>query len=238
MELKPLEKRLYLASPTMHGSELEYMRMAYETNWMSTVGENINAIEASFAHLVGVGRAVALSSGTAALHLAVRLAGERLYGRPEAGHGSLEGRKVFATDMTFAATVNPIAYEGGEAVFIDSEYDTWNMDPEALERAFSMYPEVRLVVAAHLYGTPARIDEIKEICVRHGALLIEDAAESLGAYGKADGLLRRLRDHLVQRQQDNNGLVRRYAPYRRRGGSGKGEKVVAAEPRVSRVVSA
>ncbi|MCR4696219.1 MAG: DegT/DnrJ/EryC1/StrS family aminotransferase [Lachnospiraceae bacterium] len=165
----------------MHGPELEYIEEAYRTNWMSTVGENINIIEKMVCEKIGCGYAVALSSGTAALHLAIKLAGERLYGRPSPGHGTLEGKKVFATDMTFAATVNPIAYEGGEAVFIDAEYDTWNMDPLALEKAFEIYPEVRLVVLAHLYGTPAKIDEIRKICDAHNALLVEDAAESFGA---------------------------------------------------------
>lgn len=179
--IKPFEKRVLLASPTMHGEELEYMREAYETNWMSTVGANINELERLIAEKLGCGHAVALSSGTSALHIAVRLAGEKLYGKPKAGHGSLEGRKVFATDMTFCATVNPIAYEGGEAVFIDSEYSTWNMDPDALEKAFELYPDVKLVVAAHLYGVPADIDRIVSVCRRHGALLVEDAAESFGA---------------------------------------------------------
>ncbi len=179
--LIPFEKKIYLSSPTMHGSELEYIEEAYRTNWMSTVGENINIIERLICDKIGRAYAVALSSGTAALHLAIKLAGERLYGRPIAGRGTLEGKKVFASDMTFAATVNPIAYEGGEAVFIDTEYDTWNMDPVALEKAFEIYPEVRLVVLAHLYGTPAKIDKIRKICDSHNALLIEDAAESLGA---------------------------------------------------------
>lgn len=181
MEIKPFEKRLYLASPTMHGEELKYMREAYDTNWMSTIGENINAIEEEIPRLLGCRYGVALSCGTAALHLAVKLAGIRLYGMPEAGHGCLEGRRVFATDMTFAATANPIVYEGGEPIFIDSERESWNMDPEALEKAFGLYPEVKLVIVAHLYGTPARIDRLCEVCGKHGALLIEDAAESVGA---------------------------------------------------------
>ena len=181
MEIRPFEKKLWLASPTMHGEELKYMQEAYETNWMSTVGANINEVERIACEKLGCKYAVALSSGTAALHLAIKLAGERLYGQPKANHGTLEGQKVFCSDMTFDATVNPVAYEGGEAVFIDTEYDTWNMDPVALEKAFEIYPEVKLVVVAHLYGTPGRIDEIKAVCNKHGALIVEDAAESLGA---------------------------------------------------------
>ncbi len=179
--IRPFDKKVWLATPTMHGEELKYMQEAYETNWMSTVGANINEVERITCEKIGCEYAVGLASGTAALHLAVRLAGERLYGRPEAGHGTLEGHKVFCSDMTFDATVNPVAYEGGEAVFIDTEPDTWNMCPKALEKAFAAYPEVRLVVIAHLYGTPGKVEEIREICNRHEALLVEDAAESLGA---------------------------------------------------------
>lgn len=179
--LVPFGKKIWLASPLMHGEELQYMREAYETNWMSTVGENINELERITCEKAGCRHAVALSSGTAALHLAVKLAGERLFGQPAVGHGALEGRRVFCSDMTFDATVNPVAYEGGEPVFIDTEYDSWNMDPAALEKAFEIYPEVKLVVLVHLYGTPARIDEIRSIAREHGALIIEDAAESLGA---------------------------------------------------------
>lgn len=181
MELKPFEKKIYLSSPTMHGEEIKYIQEAYDTNWMSTIGANITEAEKMICEKVGCKDAVALSSGTAALHLAIRLAGERLYGQQRAGHGTLEGKKVFCSDMTFDATVNPIAYEGGEAVFIDTEYDTWNMCPKALEKAFEIYPEVKLVVVAHLYGTPGKIDEIKAVCDKHGALIVEDAAESLGA---------------------------------------------------------
>ncbi|SEG22459.1 dTDP-4-amino-4,6-dideoxygalactose transaminase [Butyrivibrio sp. Su6] len=181
MEIKRFEKKIYLSSPTMHGDELKYMQEAYETNWMSTVGANINETERLVAEKIGCKDAVALSCGTAALHLAIKLAGERLYGQPKVGHGSLEGRKVFCSDMTFDATVNPVAYEGGEAVYIDTERDTWNMDPVALEKAFEIYPEVKLVVIAHLYGTPGKVDEIRKICDEHGALIVEDAAESFGA---------------------------------------------------------
>lgn len=179
--MKRFEKRVWLASPTMHGDELRYMQEAYETNWMSTVGKNIDEVERLVAEKVGVKYAVALSAGTAALHLGTRLAGVRLFGVPRAGEGALRGQKVFCSDMTFAATLNPVAYENGEAVFIDSERDTWNMDPMALEKAFKIYPDVRLVVLVHLYGTPAKVDEIREICARHNALLVEDAAESFGA---------------------------------------------------------
>lgn len=181
MELKPFEKKLYLSSPTTHGEELKYIQEAFDTNWLSTVGANINEAEKLICEKIGSKNAVGLSSGTAALHLAIRLAAEKLYGQPKVGHGALEGRRVFCSDMTFDATVNPVAYEGGEAVFIDTEYDTWNMDPVALEKAFDMYPDVKLLVIAHLYGTPGKVDEIRKICDRNGALIVEDAAESLGA---------------------------------------------------------
>ena len=180
-KVTPFEKKLWLASPTMHGEELKYMQEAYETNWMSTVGANINEVERLTCEKIGCTYSVALASGTSALHLAIKLAGERLYGQPAVGHGALEGHKVFCSDMTFDATVNPVAYEGGELVFIDTEYDTWNMDPVALEKAFEIHPEVKLVVVAHLYGTPGKIEEIRRICNKHDALIVEDAAESLGA---------------------------------------------------------
>lgn len=181
MEMRAFEKKVWLSSPTMHGEELKYVTEAYETNWMSTVGENINEVEKITCEKIGCKYAVALSAGTAALHLAMKLAGNELYGMPDVGHGSLEGKKVFCSDMTFDATVNPVVYEGGEPVFIDTEYDTWNMDPVALEKAFELYPEVRLVVVAHLYGTPGKVEEIAEICKKHNAIIVEDAAESLGA---------------------------------------------------------
>ena len=168
-EFKAFERKVWLSSPTMHGDELKYVTEAYETNWMSTVGENINEVERQIANYVGVKYAVGLSAGTAALHLCMKLAGVR------------PGQKVFCSDMTFSATVNPVTYEGGIPIFIDTEYDTWNMDPVALDKAFELYPEVKLVVAAHLYGTPGKIDELKAVCKKHGAVLIEDAAESLGA---------------------------------------------------------
>ncbi len=168
-QFKPFESRIWLSSPMMHGPEMEYVKEAYETNWMSTVGANINKAERLACEKTGCRYAVALSAGTAALHMAVKMAGVK------------PGEKVFCSDMTFDATVNPVVYEGGVPVFIDTEYDTWNMDPEALEKAFELYPDVKVVVAAHLYGTPGKIDKIREICDRYGAFLIEDAAESLGA---------------------------------------------------------
>ncbi len=179
-----LEKKIWLSSPTMHGEELIYMKEAFDTNWMSTVGANIHEIERQVAEKIGCRYAVALSNGTAALHLATRLAGEKLYGVHPVNTGTLAGHKVFCSDMTFAATINPVAYEGGEAIFIDTEYDTWNMDPEALEKAFEIYPDVKLIVIAHLYGTPGKIDEIRAIARKNGALIVEDAAESFGALYK------------------------------------------------------
>ena len=180
-DLKPFESKVWLSSPTMHGEELKYMTEAFETNWMSTVGANINEVERMAAEKVGCKYAVALSSGTASLHLAMKLAGERLYGQIDLGKGALAGHRVFCSDMTFDATVNPVVYEGGIPVFIDTEYDSWNMDPVALEKAFEIYPEVRLIVTAHLYGTPGKIDEIRALADKHGALIVEDAAESFGA---------------------------------------------------------
>ena len=179
--IEPFSSKVWLSSPTMHGDEQHFVDEAIRTNWVSTVGENINVVEKECAVKIGRKYAVALSSGTAALHLAVRLAGERLYGPSLANHGTLEGRKVFCSDTTFDATVNPVAYEGGEAVFIDSELDSWNMSPEALEKAFMIFPDVKLIVLAHLYGTPAQCDEIRAIADKHGALIVEDAAESFGS---------------------------------------------------------
>lgn len=180
-DIKPFERKIWLSSPTMHGDEIRYMQEAYETNWMSTVGKNINEVEAQIAEYIGVKYAVALSAGTAALHLATKLAGEKIYGQSRPYEGTLKSRKVLCSDVTFDASINPVAYEDGEAVFIDTEYDTWNMDPEALEKAFEIYPEAKLVVIAHLYGTPGKIEELKAVCEKHGALIVEDAAESLGA---------------------------------------------------------
>ena len=188
--IEAFPSKIWLASPTMHGDEQKWVNDAFAKNWITTAGENINQLEKMVAAYIGCNYAVALSCGTAALHLAVKLAGEKLYGAPKVGHGTLEGHKVFCSDMTFDATVNPVAYEGGEAVFIDTERDTWNMDPVALEKAFALYPDVRLIVVAHLYGTPGKADEIRAIADKHGALIVEDAAESLGATykGKQTGL--------------------------------------------------
>ena len=167
--MKPFEEKVWLSTPTMHGDEIKYVTEAYRTNWMSTVGENISEIERSVQEMLGCKHAVALSSGTSALHLAVKLAGVK------------RGDRVFCTDMTFSATVNPVLYEGATPIFIDTEYETWNMDPDALRRAFEIYPDVKVVIVVHLYGTPAKMDEILAICKERGAVLIEDAAESLGA---------------------------------------------------------
>nr|AOP02702.1 Aminotransferase [Streptococcus suis] len=168
-EVEPFKNKVWLASPTMHGDELEYMKEAYDTNWMTTAGSNINALEEMIKEYTKSEQVVALSSGTSALHLAMKLAGIK------------GGDYVFCSDVTFSATANPITYEGGIPVFIDSEYETWNMDPDALEKAFEIYPDVKVVVLVHLYGVPAKINEIQAICDKHGAILIEDAAESLGA---------------------------------------------------------
>ncbi|WP_296115194.1 DegT/DnrJ/EryC1/StrS aminotransferase family protein [uncultured Anaerococcus sp.] len=167
--IKKLEDKVWLSSPTMHGDELKYMTEAYETNWMSTVGENINKVEEEVAKIAGCDYAVGLASGTSTLHLAIKLAGVK------------RGERVFCSSMTFSASANPICYEGAIPVFIDSEYETWNMDPKALEKAFEIYPETKYVMLVHLYGTPAKMDEIVEICNKNNAILIEDAAESFGA---------------------------------------------------------
>lgn len=168
-KIEKFKNKIWLSSPTMHGEELEYMTRAYETNWMSTVGKNINDLEESFRNIIGVNASVAVASGTSAIHLAVKLAGIK------------PREKVFCSDVTFAASVNPIIYEKGEPIFIDSEYDTWNMDPNALKKAFELYPDTKYVILVHLYGTPAKVDEIKKICDDNGAILIEDSAESLGS---------------------------------------------------------
>lgn len=167
--MKKFKNKVWLSSPTMHGDELKYITEAYETNWMSTVGENINETERLITEKVGCKYAVALSCGTSALHFAVKLAGVKT------------GDNIFCADMTFAATVNPVLYEKAIPIFIDTEYETWNTDPEALEKGFELYPETKVVIAANLYGTPAKFDELTDVCRKHGAVLIEDAAESLGA---------------------------------------------------------
>lgn len=185
--IDPFKNKVWLSSPTMHGDEQRWVDEALRTNWVSTVGANIDAVEKMMAEYIGVKYAVGLSCGTAALHLAVKLAGEKLYGQARPNAGTLAGHKVFCSDCTFEASINPIAYEGGEAVFIDTEYDTWNMSPKALEKAFELYPEVRLVVVVHLYGTPGKMEEIKAITDKYDAIIVEDAAESLGAKYKLNG---------------------------------------------------
>ena len=185
--IKRFEKKIWLSSPTMHGDEQKWVDDAIQTNWVSTVGANINEVEKQIAEYIGVKYAVALSAGTAALHLATKLAGEKLYGQARPNEGTLAGKRVFCSDVTFDASINPVAYEDGEAVFIDTEYDTWNICPKALEKAFEIYPDTKLVVIAHLYGTPGKMKELKKICDEHGALIVEDAAESLGAKYKLNG---------------------------------------------------
>ena len=178
-EFEPLEKKVFLSSPTMHGDEQKYIKEAFDTNWVTTAGTNIEAIEKEIAEFTGAKYAVALGTGTSALHLCMKLAGAQLGATP--GTPSLQCIKVACSDMTFSATVNPVKYEGGEQIFIDTERDTWNMDPYALLKAFELYPDIKVVVTANLYGTPGKMDEIAAICKKYGAILIEDAAESLGA---------------------------------------------------------
>lgn len=179
--IKAFKNHCWLSSPTMHGDEQRWVDDAIQKNWVSTVGQNIDIIEKEIASYVGVEYAVGLLTGTAALHLATKLAAEKLYGQASPNHGTLEGKRVFCSDMTFDASINPVAYENGEAVFIDTEPETWNMDPVALEKAFQLYPDTKLIVVAHLYGTPGKMEEIKRIANKYGALIVEDAAESLGA---------------------------------------------------------
>ena len=170
MEFKKFEKRIWLSSPTMHGEEQAFVKEAFDTNWVSTIGKNLDMLEAGVCNYLGNNlHSVGLASGTAALHLAYKLAGVK------------EGDRVFCTDLTFDATVNPISYEKGEQIFIDSEYESWNMSPKALREAFNKYPDTKCVVAVNLYGMPAKLDEIRDICDEHGAILVEDAAESFGA---------------------------------------------------------
>ena len=170
---------IYLASPHMseEGYEQQYVKEAFDTNWIAPLGKNVNEFEKEIAAYVGAKDAAALSSGSAALHLALKAAGVKA------------GDIVFCQDLTFSATANPIAYEKAIPVFIDSDYETWNMSPEALERAFAKYPDVKAVMPVHLYGLPANMDRIMEICKKHGVPVIEDAAESLGSlyHGKATG---------------------------------------------------
>ena len=175
---KAVEKRIPLSTPTMHGEEMEYVREAFEKNWIAPLGFNCDGFEAEMNEYINTKEnryhALCLNAGTAALHLAIKLAGVK------------RGDIVFCSDMTFAATVNPVTYEGGVQVFIDSERETWNMDPQALRKAFEKYPEAKVVMLAHLYGTPSKMDEIIEICKEHNAILIEDAAEALSAEYKGE----------------------------------------------------
>ena len=163
------KKRIYLSCPTMHGEEQQFIQEAFDTNWVAPLGPNVNALEKEMAAYTGAGYASALSAGTAAIHLALRLLGVG------------EGDVVFVSSLTFSATCNPIVYEKATPVFIDSEEDTWNMSPKALEKAFEKYPNPKAVIVVHLYGTPAKLDEIMDICKKHNVPLIEDAAESLSS---------------------------------------------------------
>lgn len=181
MSFNKFKNKVWLSSPTMHGEELDYIKQAYDTNWMSTLGENVDKCEELICNKLGSKYAVALCNGTAAVHLALKLAAEEVYGKPEPATLSLLDKKVFSSDMTFAATANPIIYEGGKPIFIDSEFQTWNLDPDSLELAFQKHHDVKIVCLAHLYGTPAQMDQIKHIVASHNAILVEDAAESLGA---------------------------------------------------------
>ncbi len=165
-------KRIYLSCPTMHGEEQEFIKEAFDTNWVAPLGPNVNAFEKEMEAYTGAGHASALSAGTAAIHLALRILGVG------------EGDYVFVPSLTFSATCNPVVYEKATPVFIDSERDTWNMSPEALKRAFEKYPSPKAVIMVHLYGTCAKLDEIMEICAQHGVPLVEDAAESLGSIYK------------------------------------------------------
>lgn len=176
------KKRIYLSSPTMHGEEQEFIKEAFDTNWVAPLGPNVTAFENEMAEYVGIGHASALSAGTAAIHLALKLLNVK------------QGDIVFASSLTFAATCNPITYEKAVPVFIDSEYETWNMSPEALKKAYEKYPNPKAIVYAHLYGTPAKIDEIMAIANEHGTPVIEDAAEALGSTykGKHCGTFGRL----------------------------------------------
>lgn len=169
-----MAKKILLASPTMHGEEMKYVEEAFARNWIAPLGFNCDGFEAEMRqYLAGETCAeqhtLALSSCTAALHLAVKLAGVQ------------PGDVVLCSDLTFVASANPVSYEGGIQVFVDSDRETWNMDPAALEKAFEKYPQAKVVLLVHLYGVPAKLDEIREICRRHDAILIEDAAEALSA---------------------------------------------------------
>ena len=182
--MEGFKDKVWLATPTLHDEELEYIKDAIQNNWVTTAGDNVDEVERLAVEKIGCKYAVALSCGTASLHLAIKLAGEKIYGKPNIGEGTLQNKRVFCSDMTFDATVNPIVYENGIPVFIDTEYDTWNMCPNALEKAFEIYPDTKIIVVANLYGTPCKLDEICAIAKKYGAIIIEDAAESLGALYK------------------------------------------------------
>ncbi len=170
MRIDDFHEKVWLSSPTMHGEELHYVQEAFDTNWVAPLGKNVNEFEKEMAAYVGIGHTAALNSGTAALHLAIKLVGIQA------------GDLVCCSDLTFAATVNPVSYEGGVQIFIDSERETWNMNPEALERALKKYRgKIKAVIVANLYGTPAKLEEIVSLCDAYGVTLIEDAAESLSA---------------------------------------------------------
>jgi len=169
-----VNERIFLSSPHMsdEGYEMEYVKEAFDTNWIAPLGENVNGFERELADKVGSKAAAALTSGTAAIHLALRAAG--------VGEGDI----VFCPTLTFSATANPIIYQNAVPVFIDSDYETRNMCPKALEEAFEKYPEVKAVIVVHLYGLSADMDKIMEVCKKHNVAVIEDAAESLGTYYK------------------------------------------------------
>lgn len=174
MESTEVKERIFLSSPHMsdEGYEMQYVQEAFDKNWIAPLGENVNEFERELAERVGSKAAAALSSGTAAIHLALKAAGVE------------EGDIVFCPTLTFSATANPIIYQNATPVFIDSDYETWNMSPKALEEAFEKYPEVKAVLVVHLYGLSADMDKIMEICKKHNVVVIEDAAESLGTYYK------------------------------------------------------
>lgn len=180
--MKMSKEKIWLSSPTMHGEEQEFVKDAFDTNWVAPLGPHVNELEKEVCEYLRAGHAAALSAGTAALHLAIRMLG--------IGEGDI----VLCQDLTFAASCNPVTYEKAVPVFVDSETETWNMSPEALRKALRKYPEAKAVVAVDLYGTPAKLEEITQICREHGIPLIEDAAEALGSTlnGKACGTFGRI----------------------------------------------
>lgn len=167
--MKNNKSRIYLSTPTMNGQEMRYIQDAFDTNWIAPLGKNVDEFEKQVTSYIGCGYGTALCAGTAAIHLAVKLADIQ------------EGDIVLSSSLTFAATCNPVVYEKGRLVFVDSEKETWNMSPDALEEGLKKYPQAKAVILAHLYGTPARMEEIEAVCRRYGVILIEDAAEALGS---------------------------------------------------------